>query len=95
MKQAQSITSLPASPDENRKRRMINYLIAMSIRVVCIIACLFVQGWWLLLPVTGAIVLPYVAVVLANVASRNTGVDVIRPGSLVAVNDRPAGGATE
>ena len=66
MKSEQSITSLPASPDEDRKRRMIQYTIAMSIRMVCVILCFFAQGWWLLAPALGAIILPYFAVVLAN-----------------------------
>lgn len=71
---------------------MVRYAIAMGIRVICIIACFFVQGWWLLLPIVGAIVLPYVAVVLANVGS-NDGGEVLRPGAIVPVSTtehRPA-----
>ena len=79
MKQPQSITSLPESPDAERHRRMVKYLIAMVIRVICIILCLFVHGWWLLLPIIGAIVLPYVAVVFANVGSGGNG-EVLSPG---------------
>ena len=82
MDQPQSITSLPESPADERRRRMIRYAIAMSIRVVCVILCLFVHGWWLLLPILGAVVLPYVAVVLANVGSNPDG-KVERPGALV------------
>lgn len=85
MKPVQSITSLPASPEEARQRRMRNYLIAMGIRMACIIACFFVQGWWLLLPVAGAIILPYIAVVLANVGGENPGATVERPGSILPV----------
>jgi uncharacterized membrane protein YdbT with pleckstrin-like domain len=90
MAQPQSITALPESPEVDRRRRMVRYAIAMSIRVVCIIACLFVQGWWLLLPIIGAVVLPYVAVVLANVGSRGRG-DVIQPEarSVVRLEERP------
>jgi len=84
MKQPQSITSLPASPDEERNQRILRYGIAMGIRMVCIILCFFVQGWWLLLPIVGAIVLPYVAVILANVGVADGSV-VERPGSLVPV----------
>jgi uncharacterized membrane protein YdbT with pleckstrin-like domain len=92
MKHPQSITSLPESPDDERRRRMIRYAIAMSIRVLCIIACLFVHGWWLLLPILGAVFLPYVAVVLANVHSSSDAV-VERPGSIVPVRgpERPGG----
>jgi hypothetical protein len=87
MKQTQSITSLPESPDDDRRRRMIRYGIAMGLRVVCVIACFFVQGWWLLVPVLGAVVLPYIAVVVANVGARPGGT-VERPGSIVPVASR-------
>jgi Protein of unknown function (DUF3099) len=61
---------------------MIKYTVTMCIRLVCIALCLVVQGWWLLLCVAGAVILPYVAVVLANaVDARSTGVE--RPGSIV------------
>jgi hypothetical protein len=79
---AQSITALPESPDSERHRRMVRYGIAMGIRVACVIACFFVQGWWLLVPIIGAVVLPYVAVVLANVGGR-AGDTVVRPGAIV------------
>jgi hypothetical protein len=78
MEQPQSITTLPESPEVDRRRRMVRYGVAMGIRVACVISCFFVQGWWLLVPIIGAVVLPYVAVVLANVGSRGQG-DVIRP----------------
>jgi hypothetical protein len=68
-----SITSLPERPDDERRRRVVNYSIAMGIRVVCVILCVFVTGWWLVVPILGAVVLPYVAVVFANVATRQTG----------------------
>lgn len=95
MKQPQSITNLSESPDDDRRRRMTRYLITMSIRVVCIVLCLFVSGWWLLLPILGAVILPYVAVVLANVGSRPEGGAVERPGALVHVPTRPAQGPHE
>ena len=56
MKQ-QSITSLPLSPEEERRRRMIKYSIAMGVRVLCIVAMLFVHGWWLVVCAAGAILL--------------------------------------
>jgi len=64
---------------------MVRYAVAMSIRMVCLIACFFVQGWWLLVPAFGAIVLPYVAVVLANARSGGAGV-VERPGTILPVS---------
>ncbi|MFC9918714.1 DUF3099 domain-containing protein [Agromyces binzhouensis] len=78
----QSITSLPPSPEEERRSRMIKYTVMMSIRVVCIIALLFVQGWWLLVFALGAVFLPYFAVVVANVATTRRS-DVESPGGLV------------
>lgn len=79
MNTPESITSLPERPDDERRRRMVNYSIAMGIRVVCVILCVFVRGWWLVLPLLGAVVLPYVAVVLANVSTRRADV-VATPG---------------
>lgn len=75
----QSATALPASPVDDRKRRMRSYSIAMSIRMVCLILVFVVPGWWKILFGVGAVVLPYVAVVLAN-ASSNLGSIAIRPG---------------
>ena len=71
MKQQQSITSLPPSPEAERRSRMIKYTIAMSIRVLCIFAMLFVDGWWLAVCAAGAIFLPYIAVVSANVGQES------------------------
>ena len=81
MKQ-QSITSLPASPEDERRNRMIKYSIAMGVRMVCIVLMLFVTGWWLVLCAIGAIALPYFAVVVANVQIAPRGPTVLRPGSV-------------
>ena len=72
MSKHQSITSLPRSPEEDRRARMVKYSITMGIRLVCIFVCFLVPGYWIILPAVGAIVLPYVAVVLANVSNRST-----------------------
>lgn len=84
MKQ-QSITTLPPSPEAERRSRMIKYTIAMSIRVLCIVAMLFAQGWWLVVCAAGAIFLPYFAVVIANVGSPSRQSEVLRPGSIVRI----------
>ena len=91
MKQ-QSITSLPPSPEEDRRARMIKYSIAMGIRMVCILLMLFVQGWWLLVCAIGAITLPYFAVVFANVQGGAAASSVVRPGAMQMFrgpNNRP------
>jgi Protein of unknown function (DUF3099) len=74
---------------------MTRYLIAMGIRMVCIVLCFFVQGWWLVLPIAGAIILPYIAVVLANVATGEGGATVLRPGSVEVMPRDSAPGETE
>lgn len=71
MKQ-QSITDLPQSPEAERRTRMIKYSVAMGIRMVCIVCLIFAHGWWLLVFAIGAIVLPYFAVVIANVKTPDT-----------------------
>jgi predicted tellurium resistance membrane protein TerC len=90
----QSVTSLPPSPDEDRRARFRRYTIAMVVRLGCFILCFFVHGWWLALVIVAALVLPYVAVVLANTGSPKSGAPVIAPGTLglpAAPTDRTAG----
>ena len=74
-----SITSLPPSPDDERRSRMRKYTIAMSVRMLCILLVFVVPGWWMWVFAAGAIVLPYIAVVLASVGDGRTGA-VERPG---------------
>jgi hypothetical protein len=80
---AHTITTLPPSPDDERRKRMIEYGIMMGIRVLCVVACIWVRGWWLLIPAMGAVFLPYFAVVVANATSSAGGGQVERPGALV------------
>jgi hypothetical protein len=93
--QIQSATSLPPSPDAERRTRMIKYMVTMSIRLVCFIAAIFVQlwwhSWWTLVPLAGAIILPYVAVVLANTVIQPRLTPVERPGSLLSVGHGHSG----
>jgi predicted tellurium resistance membrane protein TerC len=72
MKKQQSITSLPASPEDERRSRMIKYSVAMVVRVACFALIFVVPDWWRVLPAIGAIFLPYLAVVIANVGSART-----------------------
>lgn len=72
---------------------MVKYSIAMGIRMVCIVCLLFAHGWWLLVFAIGAIVLPYIAVVLANVGPAGEGGPVDRPGGLVRL-ERTDDGST-
>jgi hypothetical protein len=61
----------------------MKYAITMSIRMICLVLMLFVQGWWLLVVGIGAVFLPYVAVVLANAGGVIAGGEVRRPSALV------------
>jgi predicted cobalt transporter CbtA len=82
---AQSITSLGATPDEERRSRMIKYVTAMSIRMICFILFFFVHGWWLLLVGIAAIVLPYFGVVAANTIVRKPQDTLEQPGGVVVI----------
>jgi predicted tellurium resistance membrane protein TerC len=66
LEKAQSITALGEAPEQERKSRMLKYSIAMTVRVVCIVAAIFVEGWLMWLCFAGAIFLPYFAVIIAN-----------------------------
>ncbi|QIZ98854.1 DUF3099 domain-containing protein [Leifsonia sp. PS1209] len=90
-----SITNLPLSPDEERRHRMIKYSVAMGIRVVCIFAILFVPGWWAIIPLIGAIFLPYFAVVVANVSTDPRRAEVQRPGNILPMTPPPSAGRAD
>jgi hypothetical protein len=66
MAKAQSVTSIGQSPEAERRSRMIKYTIAMSVRVICLILGMVVQGWLMWVMFAGAILLPYFAVIIAN-----------------------------
>lgn len=70
--QAQSVTSIDEAPEAERRRRMIKYTVAMTVRVICIILAMLVQGWLMWLFFAGAIFLPYFAVVIANASGNHT-----------------------
>jgi hypothetical protein len=87
-KQLQSATTLPLAPIDERRIRMIKYSIAMGIRMACIIAMLFVTGWWLVICATGAIVLPYFAMIVANVRMTPQQGTVERPATIVVYQEK-------
>jgi hypothetical protein len=86
----QSATALPAAPVDDRKHRMRAYSTAMSIRMACLILVFVVPGYWKILFGLGAVVLPYVAVVLANVSAKGAS-SAITPGTVsqLAIEQRP------
>ena len=82
---AQSVTDLRASATDDRRARFIKYTIAMGIRTLCVISLFFVQGWWIPVVLAAAIVLPYLAVVVANVGGSPVAEAPRRPGAIVPV----------
>lgn len=88
MSKHNAITSLPSSPTEDRHLRMIKYCVAMGVRMLCIVACFFVTGWWLLIPAIGAVVLPYFAMIIATTSVRS-GFAVERPTTIQVYRPEP------
>ena len=48
------------------RQRMIKYALAMGIRMVCLVLIFVVDGWFKIIPVAGAVFLPWIAVIIAN-----------------------------
>ena len=60
------ITDAGVALSEEQSDRTRRYLIAMSVRTACFIAAVFTPPPWRWVFATGAVVLPYLAVVVAN-----------------------------
>jgi len=61
------VTTAPMSPAEERDRRQRRYLITMGVRVVAFVLAIFLtSGWVRVVLIALALVLPWVAVILAN-----------------------------
>lgn len=89
--EAVRITTAAPSLTDDVARRTRRYLIQMGVRVACFLGAVLVDHWtrWLLL--AGAVVLPYVAVVLAN-AGRERRSD---PGTFLTPAVLPPGRADD
>lgn len=61
-----SITDAAAAHSEEMRQRMIKYAVAMGIRMVCLVLIFVVDGWLKILPIIGAVFLPWFAVIIAN-----------------------------
>jgi hypothetical protein len=61
-----SITGAQVSLTEDQRARTRRYLISMAVRTACFIGAILASGWLRWTLVAGAVVLPYVAVVMAN-----------------------------
>lgn len=62
----QSVTSVGRPLSREVHDRTMRYLLSMTVRTICIVAAFVVDGWLTWLLVVGAVVLPYVAVIMAN-----------------------------
>ncbi|MEQ4520579.1 DUF3099 domain-containing protein [Pseudarthrobacter sp. B907] len=61
-----SITDAAVAHSEEMRQRMVKYAVAMGIRMVCLVLVFVVDGWFKIIPVIGAVFLPWFAVVIAN-----------------------------
>ncbi len=66
-----TITDAQRALSVEQAGRTRRYLISMGIRTACVILAIFVPGWprWVL--IAGAVLLPYLAVVVANAGREN------------------------
>jgi len=78
---AQSATSLPKAPREDADSRFAKYMVMMGIRIACFIAMAVITpyGWYTFVFAAGAIFLPYLAVIVANVGADQGSARAIAP----------------
>lgn len=81
----QSATSLPRAPRDDVGSRFAKYMIMMGIRIGCFIAMVLVTpyGWYTWVFGLGAVFLPYVAVIVANVGEDTRGPGAVRPERMI------------
>jgi hypothetical protein len=61
-----SITDVPESHTDEMHRRMVQYTLAMAIRLACLLLFFFIDSWVRWFFVGGAVFLPWIAVIIAN-----------------------------
>ncbi len=78
---AQSVTSVPESPRGEQSHRIHRYLLTMGIRTACFVLAVVTDGWVRWVSAALAIVLPYIAVVMANAVRprRSEGAAAVTP----------------
>ena len=79
----QSVTTARAGRSDDISARQRRYLWMMGARIVCLPFALVVEGWARWVFIIGAVVLPYLAVVVANAVGRPA------PGALTPVAPEP------
>jgi hypothetical protein len=75
----QSVTTAQKPHSDDVDARQRRYLIIMGVRIACLPLAIIVEGWARWVFIIGAVVLPYIAVVVANAVRRP------EPGMLVPV----------
>lgn len=79
-----TITEAQRGLSREQVGRTRKYLISMGIRTACVIAAIIVPGWPRWVFIVGAVVLPYLAVVIANAGREND-----EPGQVGVVGEEP------
>ena len=76
------ITTAPENTHDDLVGRRRRYVFSMSLRVICFVGAIVFDGWLRYVLLLGALVLPYIAVVMANASNpRIEGSDLVNPGS--------------
>lgn len=84
-RQVPNITSIGESEEEERRHRTRQYLLTMAIRSACVLLMVFVRGPWMFVVAAGAILLPWIAVVIANHVRQRKIRPVERPDAAAVV----------
>ena len=98
--EAVRITTAPTSAQADISARQRRYVFSMAIRTVCFLAAILVgPGWLRWVLVVAAVLLPYVAVVMANAGTNKDDGFSLPPGTfgapeLEAGQDTPDDGRT-
>jgi Mn2+/Fe2+ NRAMP family transporter len=73
------ITTAAASREEDIRKRQRRYVLSMGFRTVCFVTAVIIgHGWVMWVLIVAALLLPYVAVVMANAASSKSEDFVLR-----------------
>ncbi|WP_211239624.1 DUF3099 domain-containing protein [Jiangella gansuensis] len=68
-----TVTTAAAGRSGDLASRQRRYLIMMAVRIACLPLAVVTQGWLRWVFILGAVVLPYVAVVIANATRQPRG----------------------
>ncbi|PFG19815.1 DUF3099 domain-containing protein [Serinibacter salmoneus] len=91
MARAHSITTARVSPAADRRARETRYLVSMGIRMVCILGLFLVDNWLRWVCLAGAVLLPYFAVLMANIPGASTAqqAELMDPPALPGPEEEP------